>query len=131
MIQRPEAIGLALCEQVIIEEKTHNITLVNSMSHLRVREIPSEPYRFVVYARLTDGLGDGKIRLEVARLDTLDEILVKEIPAAFPNPLQEVRLISRASLSFPVEGRYQISLLADGVIITQRTFQVLLREERL
>lgn len=124
MIQPPVAIGLTVCEQVIVEEKTHNITLVNCLTRLRVRKVPSELHRLVVHAWLTDGLGSGKVRFELVRLDTFDEIWSKEIPATFSHPLQEFRAVFRGALSFPVEGHYQASLLADGTTIAQRKFKV-------
>ncbi|HEY7157030.1 MAG TPA: hypothetical protein VH575_23880 [Gemmataceae bacterium] len=129
MIQPPVAIALTVCEQVIVEEKTHNVTLVNCMTRLRVRQVPSEAHRLVVHAWLAGGRGEGKIRLEWLHPETLEEILSRELPATFPHPLQEARATFRASLSFPVEGRYQINLLADGAVIAHRTFQVFLREE--
>ena len=130
MIQLPVAIGLTVCEQVIVEEKTRNITLVNCLARLRVREIPSEPHRLVFYARLTDGIGDGKICLEILRPDNLDEFLSQEISAKFADPLQEFRAVFRGSLSFPVEGRYQVNLLANGVSIVRRTLHVSVKEEK-
>lgn len=65
MIQRPLAVDLTVCEQLIVEEKTHNITLVNCFGRLKVRQVPTGSHRFVFYARLTDGLGNGKITLKV------------------------------------------------------------------
>lgn len=61
MIQPPTAIALTVCEQVVVEEKTRNITLVNCLTRLRVQRIPSEPHRLVFYSRLTDGIGEGTI----------------------------------------------------------------------
>lgn len=113
MIQLPVAIALTVCEQVIVEEKTRNVTLVNCLSRLAVREVPSEHHRPVIHAWLTDGHGEGKICLQLLHPETLEEIFSREIPAAFPHPLQEFRATFRVSLSFPVEGRYQINLLAD------------------
>ena len=124
MIQLPTAIGLTVCEQVIVEEKTHNITLVNCLTRLRVREIPSEPHPLVIYARLTDGIGNGKLRLQMTRLDTLDENLIQEAPATFSHPLQEFRAVFRVAISFPVEGHYQFTLWMDEKMIVQRRFQV-------
>ncbi len=43
MIQPPGAIDLTVCEQLIIEEKTHNITLVNCLARLKVRQVPPHP----------------------------------------------------------------------------------------
>ena len=60
MIQPPVAINLTVCEQLIVEEKSRNITLVNCLARLRGREIPSEPHRLVILAWITDGIGDGE-----------------------------------------------------------------------
>lgn len=125
MIPRPVAIGLAVCEQVIVEEKTYNITLVNCFKRLYLREFPSPPQRFAVYTILTDGHGTRKIRLAVARLETLEDIYTRDIPVTFSDPLREVRLLFRPStLSFPAAGRYEISLLVDGDSLTRRVIQI-------
>ncbi len=47
MKQRPIAISLLVCEQVIIEEGTRNFTPVNCVSRYTVKEIPSIPFPFV------------------------------------------------------------------------------------
>ncbi len=129
MIKRPVAIDLIVCEQMIVEEKTHNVTLVNCLKRLKVRKVPSEPQRLVLFALLTDGLGAGEFRLTVSRPDTLEEILRRETRATFPDSLQHVRVFFRASLSFPIEGRYQIDLLADEEAIASRIFEVSVTEE--
>jgi hypothetical protein len=125
MTQQPVAIALTLCEQVIVEEGTRNVTLVNCSTTLKVREVPSGPQRLVIHVTLTDGLGAGALRFEVARLDTFETIFTRETSVTFTDPLQEVRVQLRPQgLSFPVEGRYQVSLLADGELIAQRRFRV-------
>jgi hypothetical protein len=129
MIQLPVAIGLTVCEQLIVEERTRNITLVNCLARLRVQKVPSTPQRLVIYARLTDGLGDGKITLKVLHPNTLEELLKQDTRAKFSHPLQEFNAIFRGSFSFPVEGRYQINLLADGEFIAQRVLEVFVKKE--
>lgn len=129
MIQLPVVIGVTVCEQVIVEERTRNITLVNCLTRLRVQEMPSEPQRLVIHAWLTDGIGDGTIRMELLHPDTLEEIMTWEDQVSFTNPLQEFRAAFRGELSFPVEGRYQVNLLADGASIAQRTFDVVVEKE--
>ena len=74
MLQRPMAIGLTVCEQVIVEEKTHNITMVNCFRRLSLRNSPSSPQRLAIHTILTDGHGTGKIRLHLVRLNTLEDI---------------------------------------------------------
>ncbi|HTU93849.1 MAG TPA: hypothetical protein VMF69_27460 [Gemmataceae bacterium] len=129
MIQPPVAIGLIVCEKVIVEEKTHNVTLVNCLARLRVQEIPSEPHRLIIHAWLTDGIGDGTLRLELLHPDTLEEIMTWDSELSFSNPLQEARAVFEEELSFPVEGRYQFNLLVDGKFLSQRTFDVSVEKE--
>lgn len=129
MIQSPVAIALTVCEKVIVEEKTHNITLVNCLTRLRVEEVPSEPHRLIFHAWLTDGMGDGTLRFELLHPDTLEEILVRDVPLSIANPLQEARVVFEEEVSFPVEGRYQVNLWVDGISIAQRTFDVFIEKE--
>lgn len=129
MIQDPVAVGLVVCEKVIVEEKTHNITLVNCLTRLRVKEMPSETQHLIIHTWLTDGMGDGEIRVELVHPETLEEILTWVSPLSFSNPLQEFRASFRGALSFPVEGRYQVNLFADGVPIARRTLDVFVEKE--
>jgi hypothetical protein len=74
MSQRPAVIGLLVCEQVIIEESTQNVTPVNCFVRRTFRHFPSEPSTIVVFALLNDGSGNVNLEVVVQRLDTLDEI---------------------------------------------------------
>jgi hypothetical protein len=125
MSQRPVAVGLTICEQVIVEEKTKNTTLVNSFTGLKVDRFPSVPRPFTVYAVLTDGLGEVAVDLVVSRLMTLEDIYIQPRSVVFTDRLLEVRVPFRLNrCSFPLPGRYQFSLLADGELIAQRVLQV-------
>jgi hypothetical protein len=50
MVPTPIALGLTLCEKVIVEEATRNITLVNCFSRLRAAAFPFQPVPFSVCA---------------------------------------------------------------------------------
>jgi hypothetical protein len=131
MSQRPMVLGLLVCEQVIVEERTHNITLVNCFTARKAERFPSGPQRFAVFAALTDG--QGKIRLEVVirRLVDLQTIYRASMPQSFLDPLQEVRFWLRITrCSFPTAGAYEISLFADGELIGQHRFDVVLQEDQ-
>jgi hypothetical protein len=129
MAQRPVAIGLLLCEQVIVEEKTRNVTPVNCFTHRIATRFPSEVFPFVVFALLTDGMGDIPLEVRISRLDTLDEIFRRSVSFKFTNPLSEVRCIVRIrDCSFPVSGHYQIMLLADNEMVSQRKLLVTAKE---
>ena len=125
MIPPPIALGLTLCEKVIVEEGTKNVTLVNTFTTMFVDEFPSPAQRFAVYAALTNGLGDATIELVLTHLETDNEIHARRMPLRFSDKLAEVRILYRMSeISFPEPGKYQFSLLVDGDWIAQRQFQL-------
>jgi hypothetical protein len=131
MIQRPVAVGLVVCEQVIVEEGTRNITLVNCFSQLQSEEFPSPSHRLAVFATLTDGVGNGTVSLVIARLDTLEEVMTLDHPVHFADPLQEAWVIFFLDqFSFPVPGRYQFGLSLDGEPVTHRVIEVQAREDQ-
>ena len=66
--------GLFLCEQVIFEEGTRNVTMVNAFNKRVVNEVPSETHRFFAFAELTNGYGIVPIILACQRLDTLEPV---------------------------------------------------------
>jgi hypothetical protein len=122
-------VGLAVCEQVIVEEGTRNITLVNCFTRLRVGELPSAG-RLANFAMLTDGLGDGTVSVVVENLENLEEVFAQQNPIRFSDSLQEVRILFRLSrLSFPVAGRYQITLFVDSDPVAHRVIAVLTTED--
>ena len=65
MPQRPMAIGLFVCEKTIVEENTRNLSFINCLTRLHVNKTPSSPYRFDVWAALTDGQGEVSVDLLV------------------------------------------------------------------
>jgi hypothetical protein len=125
MLVVPTAVGLLVCEQAVIEENTRNITLVNCVSRVRCAAFPSSPKRLVVYAVLTDGRGNATMRLNVARLDTLEDVYETSWPMRFRDPLRDIRLILRLPpIEFPVPERYQFCLTADGTLVAQTVLQL-------
>lgn len=129
MPQRPVAVGLLVCEQVIVEERTRNVTPVNCFTHRTVERFPSEGFPFVVFAILTDGSGDIPLEVRISRLDTLDEIFRHAVSFRFTNPLHEIRCVVRIrGCSFPVSGHYHIMLLADNEMVAQRRILITARE---
>jgi hypothetical protein len=115
MGQVPVAIGMLTCEQVIIEEKTRNITPVNCFAERIVSQVPSEPFPFVVFAILTAGSGEMPIEVMIQRLDNYDEVYRIRSRYHFANPLHEVRCVVRVrDCSFPVAGHYQTTLLCEN-----------------
>jgi hypothetical protein len=125
MAQIPTVLGLLVCDQVVIEERTLNVTLVNCFTKRNVRVFPSERQRFAVFAALTDGLGDIDLRLVVERLDTAEEIFHESRTLRFGDHLQEVRFLFRVtSCSFPVAGRYDLILFANDSEVARHRIRI-------
>ena len=70
----PTASGLLVCEQVIIDKRTENVTPVNCFTTLRVERFPSSRQRLSVFALLTDGFDE--VRLDVVISNLADDELV-------------------------------------------------------
>jgi hypothetical protein len=125
MLQRPTALGLILCQEVVFESKTHRATLVDTTNWLRCQTFPSPPQQLVAYALLTDGTGDASMALTITRPDTLEELIEHRWRMRFTDPLRFVPIKARYSkLSFPLAGRYAFNLFADGELVTLTVLQV-------
>jgi hypothetical protein len=85
MLPPPIPLALAICEQIIIEKGTRNITLDSTFNKFRVHDFPSDPQRFHAYCLLTDGEGPATMELVVTRLETDQVIYSHELAASFPS----------------------------------------------
>ena len=124
MNHRPIAIGMVLCEQLIVEEGTRNITPVNCFN---VREVDNLPDRatFFALAWLANGLGEMPAELLVERLDNLEETFRVNRNLVFPDRLVDMRFVARIrACHLPVAGLYQVSLNMDGEQIATRKFRI-------
>lgn len=125
----PIALGLTLCEKVIVEERTRNLTLVSTFRTLIVDDFPSPPQRLAFAAVLKDGHGDGTVDLVIRQLETDEETYSMRGQLRFPSRLDEVRAVFHIrDCSFPAPGQYEAILLVDGEWITRRLFTVRGRE---
>ena len=132
MIQRPVAIGLILCETVIVDEQTKNVTPVNCFRKRRVTGFPSEPFPFIVLAWLTDGMGQGRLEVVIQQLasDELDVVHQTSVPCQFTNPRAEVRLTFWIrDCVFPMAGGYVVNLLVDGELLAQKRLVIFSEED--
>jgi hypothetical protein len=129
--QRPVAIGLLLCEQIIVEEGTHNVTPVNCFRKWFVDSIPSEPVSLKVFALLTNGSGNVRVLVRVEALETGEVIYEQPLVGDFRDPLQEARCIwPFHGLSFRAAGCYDVVLLAEREVIAQRKLQIILKGKK-
>jgi hypothetical protein len=131
MSQRPVVVGLLLCEQLIVEEKTYNVTLVNCFTMRKVDSFPSGPLRFTLFAAMTDGQGVIQLDVVIRLLEDIQTIYWASMTQSFADPLQEVRFWLRITrCSFPSAGPYDVSLFAGGELIGQHRFHVKSQEDQ-
>lgn len=129
MIQVPIAIGLKVCQNAIVEEKTRNVTLVNCFRRLRFRDFPSPSRPFTVCAVVRNGRGVIRFSLAITPLSTWEDLWTRAWSARFDHPLQEMWfMVPIADLTFPEPGRYEVRLMAEGEMIAQNTVEVLEEE---
>lgn len=125
MVPPPVALALTLCDLVIVEEGTRKVSLLGTFSTFRARSYPFAPSAFRVFAVLTDGQGQARIRLSVTSLATDEIIHSVEQPVAFPDRFAEVQVLFHLhQCRFPAAGGYQFSLFVDGEWVAHRRVRV-------
>src|SRR5262245_28245689 len=125
MIPAPVAMGLFLCEQVIVDRRTNNPSPINIFTGLAVERFPSEIQRFSVFAALTDGQGEGTIELAGHRMDSGELVYSQRHPIRFVDRRLVVNVDMRVrNIRFPVAGAYEFVLLVDGDLVARRALRV-------
>ena len=120
----PVAIGLVLCDLVIVDQKTHNVTPVNCFSSRKLKGFPG-PTEFYLVAWLSDGLGEMTVEVVVQKLDNLIEIFRTESVLRFDDPLRDKYFLARIrDCHFPVAGEYVVSLTVGGELVAHRKIRL-------
>ena len=92
MKQRPLALTLQVCEKVIVEAETRNLTFVNCFALRDVKSIPSEPLSFIVFSSLVGGRGRMPLRVRIESLADFEIIYERIGVITFSGPFHEIRL---------------------------------------
>ena len=74
MSHRPIAIGLLLCEQIIVDERTKNVTPVNCFTLRTAETFPWTSPPFTVLAWLTDGEGEVQLEIIIEDINSLEVV---------------------------------------------------------
>jgi hypothetical protein len=125
MVPTPIALGMNLCDYVIVEERTKKVSLIGTFTGMSGDRFPFTARPFSIHAVLTEGAGSGTIQLEVVRLDTGEVVYTHRGGIFFPDVLQEVICHVRLQqCEFPTPANYQFTLLIDGEWVAQRRLRV-------
>jgi hypothetical protein len=131
MTPKPIAIGLLLCDRVIVDKDTNSPSALGIFTGLAVENFPSESQRFSVLSVLTDAQGYGRSKLAVFRLNEhwlrQEEIYVAQNVIRFPDRFAVVNFNLRVrTIRFPVSGSYEFVLFVDGDEVAHRRVRVYL-----
>ena len=125
MIPRPIALGLTLCDQVIVEEGTSKVSVIGSFNSFLGHAFPYVPSPFCVFTVLTGAQGEGELALTVNNLETDEEVSALNRRLMFPDRFTEVRVLFRVSRCiFPEPGNYMFTLVVDDDWIVHRRVRV-------
>ena len=128
MTPKPVAIGVLLCDRVIVDKDT-NSPSIGIFTGLAVESFPSESQRFSVLAMLTDAQGDGRARVAVYRLDEhwlrQDEIYATEHAIRFPDRFAVINFSLRVrTIRFPAPAIYEFVMFVDSDEVAHRRLRV-------
>lgn len=122
---RPVARGLQVCEQVVVEAGTTNVSLINCFTRRHVGAFPSAPMRIALYSLLAGGLGAVTMRVEISRLEDTQLVYGRSMVAMFEDRVAESRFVLRLTdVVFPAPGIYSVVLFADDEWIAQTRLAV-------
>jgi hypothetical protein len=127
MVPKPVALGLTLCEKVIVEDGTKSVSLIGIFSKVRGRTFPLALPPVWVAATLTGSQGEGELSLSVTNLQTDEEQHLLTERIVFPDRFAEIQKYLRLNtFVFPEPGEYMITLMVDDDWVAQR--RVIIRE---
>src|SRR5258708_3377969 len=125
MSSPPVAVGLHLCDYVIVEERTRKTSLIGGFTGLAVSRFSALVKPFFLFALLPDGLGSGTMKLSVTTLETDPEVGTLEGPIEFHDRMGEMRALYRLEqFSVAAPGWYEFTLFVDGGWVAHRRIRV-------
>ena len=125
MAETPMARGLIVCEQIIVDHHSRNISLINRYSGWNVERFPSAPQRFSVFALLTNGSGSCTMKVVISRMIDDEVVYERRMPLYFPSPVVEVPFTLRITqCEFPEAGNYVVQLFAQDELIADTVLRI-------
>jgi hypothetical protein len=120
----PVAVGLMLCDQVIVDKDTNKPCLIGIFTGLAVQDFKA-PQKFSAFVALTNGRGQVSVDLIGFRLDNGDQVYKQSFAVVFPDPLTVVNMNIRVrSLVFSAPGWYDFVIRIRGEPVSQRRIHV-------
>ncbi len=124
MAKNPEkltCISIIVCDDIYRDEQTKKLILVGTFNSITAPSLPCRHKRMSVLFTLTNARGTYDLSLSIEHVKTEQKVVEFAGPFRADDPLaiHEVH-VTLENAVFPEEGKYWVSLSADGEIIQQR-----------
>lgn len=121
----PSVLGLVLCEELGRDPQTGKPSLRGVFNSWHFPIFPTPLQQFTVYVALYDGVGEGKLALELMRLETEEVVYSNQRWILLPGRMKPLFLelkVTRCLFTGP--GRYWLRLFFDEQLISDRYVEV-------
>ena len=123
-------ISVVICDDVYRDEVTKKLLVVGIFNAVNTRKLPCKQPKVHVLFTLTNCRGSHDLALYIEHERTGRKIVEISGPLKADNPLaMHDTNVELRDIVFPEAGKYWVVVQADGEIIQQRPFFVLLHEE--
>jgi len=122
----PVVKAFLVCDLLIREERTGKVSLIGVTERIEASHLPFTVPTLFVYATITDGQGDYRIRLDLARLDDLAAShIIDELHVTLHdrNSVGELG-VNLGGLVMERAGRYELALYANDRLVGTKPISV-------
>jgi hypothetical protein len=121
--EKPVALALIVCDEIINDAETQKKTLVGIFNKIGFQALPAVVPKLVVYVSVHGGKGNYSAKLRITNEEKRQLIVELGGSIAFSNPMQVVEIAYRLiNLPLPLEGLYSIEFLCNDELVFSRNF---------
>ena len=125
MVPQPVVNGLHVCQAVLIDVASREVTLTRSFRNLTTPVYPRVTSPFWAYAELYGPVAKGNLSLQVLAIDKQEMVYAFKHPVEFKDRFEPVYLrLNMRECRFPRAGGYEMILWVDLDIVAQRRFVI-------
>jgi len=130
LTQQPQCISVIVCDDVYRDELTKKLVVVGTFNTIVASQLPCAHPGFHALLTLTDGVGAFELGVAIEHAESGNKLVEMKGPAELTDPLQITDIdLSFHDVSFPVAGKYWLTVAVEGEIINQRPFIVQMRQD--
>ncbi len=119
--------AILVCDLLIRDERTRKVSLIGITEQIDAQQFPWTLHSLFVWATITDGQGDYRIRLDLVRLEDLaashilDEL---DVTLHDRNSMGELNF-NLSGLVIDRAGRYELALYANDRLVGTKSIDVI------